>query len=215
MKRINRGTWILLAVLFTAGVAIAVIALLYFRPWEFAVFKTGDYEAPFTEDKFEAVKVVEDDLTPFEKWNLLHPWTRAEELLHDKPAGTEVYEFEIDGTERIWRTPEGDIYIEKDSQITEITAYRKPLPTVGFELRPAIKATTDFSSVGVAAELDVVRLWDVHLGPGAGYNIDKTGWVGAGGGYNVWKNVDVGGYAGKTVGAEGWTGGLSVGLAIK
>jgi hypothetical protein len=213
VNRINRGTWILLAVLFAVGVA--VIALLYFRPWELAFVRYGQNAAPFSSDEYVAVKVVEDDLTPFERLNPVRRRTRAEELLADKPAGTEVYEFEIDGTERIWRTPEGDIYIEKDSQITEITAYRKPLPTVGFEFRPKVMTTTDFSTVGIGAELDLLRLWHVHLGPGAGYNLDKTGWVGAGGGYNVWKNVDVGGYGGKTLGAEGWNGGLSVGVAIE
>lgn len=213
MKRINRGTWILFAVLFAVGAT--VIGALYFRPWELAFVRYGQNAAPFTSDKYVAVKVVEDDLTPFERINPLHRMTRAEELLHDKPAGTEVYEFEMDGTERIWRTPEGDIYIEKDSEITEITAYRKPLPPAGFEFRPKVMATTDFSTVGIGAELDVVRLWKVHLGPGAGYNFNKTGWLGAGGGYNVVKNVDVGGYAGKTIGAEGWTSGVSVGVAIK
>jgi hypothetical protein len=69
--------------------------------------------------------------------------------------------------------------------------------------------------VGIAAELDMVRVWDVHVGPSGGYQLDKTGWVGAGGGYNVAKNVDVGGYAGKTIGADGWSYGLSVGIAIE
>jgi hypothetical protein len=75
--------------------------------------------------------------------------------------------------------------------------------------------TTDFSTVGIAAELDMVRLWDVHLGPAAGYASDNTGWVGGAGAYNVAKNVDVGAYAGKTVGGDGWSYGLGVGLAVK
>ncbi len=203
MKRINKGTWILFAVLFSAFVIMVVIAALIFRPWEMAFVHYGQNAEPFTDDKYVAVKVIEDGLTPWEKLNPLHRWTRAEELLADKPAGTEVYEFETpEGTERIWRTPEGDLYIEKDSEITEITAYRKPLPPLGFELRPVVGGYVG-NGVGGIAGVDLIRVYAVHSGPRVAYDATGHAWSGGiGAGYNVWRNIDAGLYAGYGEGME-------------
>lgn len=162
----------------------------------------------------EPVPVIEDRKTFTEGLAFWVGDTQAEELTKDLPAGTEVYVItDPSGSQTVlYRTIEGYIYKEGDA---DVEAFRTPEPLIAAEFRPKVMVTTDFSTVGIAAELDMVRLWDVHVGPGAGYNLDKTGWVGAGGGYNVAKNIDVGGYAGKAIGEKGWSGGLSVGIAIE
>lgn len=193
----NKGKWILLAVLFSAFVIMVVIAALVFRPWELAFVHYGQNAEPFTDEKYTAVQVIEDDLTLWESFDPFHRTTRAEELLADKPTGTEVYEFDTpEGTERIWRTPEGDLYIEKDSEITEITAYRKPLPPLGFEFRPVVGGYAG-NGVGPVAGIDLIRVYTVHTGPRVAYDASGDEWSGGiGAGYNIVKNIDVGFYTG-------------------
>ncbi len=162
----------------------------------------------------EPVPVIEDRKTLEEHLTFWVGDTRAEELTKDLPPGTDVYVVtdQDGGQTLIYRTEEG--YVYKDGE-GAVEAFRTPEPALAVEFRPKVLATTDFSTVGIGAEMDLVRLWDVHLGPSGGYKSNKNGWVGAGGGYNLAKNVDVGGYAGKTLGDEGWSYGLSVGIAIK
>ena len=116
----------------TSGVGIAVLTviisaavLFWLRPWERprTVSSSGDIEA-FPADRFERVPVVEDGLTAFEEINPFHRATRAEELLSDFPVGTEVYEFEVKepSSGRIWRSPEGSVFIDRGGSIMEITA---------------------------------------------------------------------------------------------
>lgn len=154
------------------------------------------------------VPVIEDRYTIAERVNPFHKVTRAEELTKDLPPGTEVYD--VKGAGQIYRTPDGFIYKVGD---LEIDAYKKPTPFIAAELRPKIMATSDFSTVGFAVELDLVRAGKFHAGPAAGFNMDSSVWGGAGVGYNAWRNVDIGGYGG--YGTNGTTYGLSVGIAIE
>jgi hypothetical protein len=192
--------------------------LIWLRPWD----RPGDLYAPgdaefFPADRFNPVPVIEDDLTPFEKINPLHRKTRAEELLSDLPAGTEVYEFDVEEpcTERIWRSPEGDVFVERGGAITGIKAFRKPEPTAGFEWRPAVVGYGGLGA-GPALTIGIIRVGGFHAGPAAAYDAVRAN-VSAGAvvSYNIWRNVDVGTYAGKRLGREGWTGGLCVGLAVE
>jgi len=158
----------------------------------------------------EPVSVIKDSLTTAEKLNPFHIETRAEELTKDLPAGTEVYE--VQGSGLIYRTPDGFIYETGD---LDVTAYRTPESFIAAEFRPKVMGTTDLLTVGIGAEFCLLRLWNIHLGPAAGINLNRTGWVGAGVGYNIWKNLYVGGYGGKALGDDGWTGGVSVGVGVE
>jgi hypothetical protein len=60
-----------------------------------------------------------------------------------------------------------------------------------------------------------LRVGKVHAGSAGRVNFDETGWVGGGVGYNIFRNLDVGGYGGKALGADDWTAGVSVGIAIE
>ncbi len=160
------------------------------------------------------VPIIEDSYTVLERLNPFYEPTRAEELTKDLPPGTEVYEVEIPGRDPglIYRTPQGFVYELGDF---DITAYRTPEPWVAAEFRLKVMGTTDFSTVGLGVELDLLRIGRFHVGPSIGGNLNKTGWLGIGTGYNLWKNVDVGGYGGKAIGDEGSSAGISIGIAIK
>ncbi|MCP4231253.1 MAG: hypothetical protein GY771_14045 [bacterium] len=161
----------------------------------------------------EPVPVVEDRYTISERLSPFYEPTRAEELTKDLPPGTEVYEVGIPGREPglIYRTPQGYVYELGD---LDVTAYRTPEPFIAAEFRPKVIATTDFSSVGVGFELDLLRIWSVNIGPAVGGNFNKTFWLGAGAGYNVWKNVDIGGYGGKALGNRKYSYGIDIGITI-
>lgn len=152
------------------------------------------------------VPMIEDRYTVAERLNPLHIKTTAEELTEDLLPGTEVYQ--VAGEGLIYRTEDGYIYATED---LDITAYKKPYPSIAAEFRPKVIATTDFSNIGIGVEVDLVRAWDIHAGPAGGYN--GALWGGGGIGYNVLKNVDVGGYGGYST--DGATYGILVGIAIE
>jgi len=164
----------------------------------------------------ELVPIIEDKVTITERLNPFHEYTHAEELTKDLLAGTEIYEVEIPGRDPglIYRTPQGFIYELGD---LSVTAYRTPTPLIVAEFRQKIFVGIGVSkkAIGIGFELDMLRIWRVHIGPAVGYQFDKTGWIGTGFGVNLWKNVDVGGYGGKIMGGKGWIGGVSVGIAIE
>jgi hypothetical protein len=210
---------ILPAGLFALVAILAVVAAVAFwlRPCERPTVKTAPARPgdAFPADKFKAAPVVEDDLTPWEKANPFHRKTRSEELLEGLPAGTEVYEFTVEepGTERIWRSPEGDVYVEREGGIEEITAYRKPEPAAGFAFRPEVFGYVG-RDAGAGSGVALARVKSFYAGPAAAY--DRQGLsAGVAATWNVWRNVDVGGYGGKRLGADGWAGGAVVALAIQ
>ncbi|UCE27510.1 MAG: hypothetical protein JSW52_01790 [Candidatus Coatesbacteria bacterium] len=210
------ATLVMGIVVFAFFISGAVLFLL--RPWDRprTAYSSGD-TGDFPSDRFEPVPVIEDELTPFEKINPLHRATRAEKLLSNLPAGTEVYEFEVDepSTGRIWRSPEGNVFVDRNGAITEITAYRKPEPTAGFEFRPAVIGYAG-AGAGPGLAIDIVRVGKFHAGPAAAYDaVRGTASAGASVSYNTWQNVDVGIYAGKRLGRDGWSGGFCVGLAVQ
>lgn len=162
----------------------------------------------------EPVPVIEDSYTLPERLNPFYEPTRAEELTANLPSGTEVYEIEIPGRDPglIYRTPQGYVY---ELGELDVTAYRTPEPFIAAEFRPKVIATTDFLTAGVGIELDLLRIGRINVGPAVGGNLNGTGCLGVGAGYNVWKNVDIGGYGGKVISADGWAGGVSLGIGIE
>ncbi len=221
MKRLKYIPWAL-GVIAIIGLIVWLIFGVYpaFKGWLKSDESAGGlYVGPPAEEvglpaEAEPVPVVEDALTFTERLNPLHIRTEAEERTADLPPGTEVYVITDDEGEEtvIYRTQAGYVYKEGEA---DVEAYSTPAAFLAAEFRPKIMATTDFATAGIAAELDVVRVGSVHAGPAAGVYFDRTGWVGAGVGYNAFRNVDVGGYGGKALGDEGWTGGISVGIAIE
>lgn len=200
-----------------ALLAVAAAVAFWLRPCERPTVKTAPARPSdaFPADKFEAAVVVEDELTPWEKANPFHRKTRAEELLEGLPAGTEVYEFKVEeaGTERIWRSPEGDVYVEREGGVEEIKVYRKPEAAAGLAFRPELFGYVG-GDVGAGGGVALVRVKSFYAGPAAAY--DRQGLsAGVAATWNVWRNVDVGGYGGKRLGAEGWAGGAVVALAIQ
>jgi hypothetical protein len=213
LKQFAAGSVILLFILMGASV------LLWLRPYEKsrAVPARADADV-FDAERFQSVPVIEDELTPFDTMNPLHRKTRAEELLETFPAGTEVYEFKVErpGTERIWRSPGGRVFIERETGIVEIDAYRKPESSIGFEFRPAIIGYAG-AGAGPGLAVGLARVKKIHVGPAATYDVlTKTASVGGTITYNIWQNLDTGIYAGKRFGARrGCSGGALVAIAMK
>ncbi len=160
------------------------------------------------------VPMVEDRVTLRERLTPGRVKTRAEELTAGLPAGTEVYEVKGPGDEqttRIYRTPEGEIYKEGES---EVTASRAPEALAAVEFRPHVAGGLGIGGATAAAGVDVVRLWRVHLGPGAAvdYPAKNVAAVGTAG-IELWRNVDLrlaGGY-----GTKGAAAYLGASLAIE
>jgi len=148
----------------------------------------------------EPVPTVEDRITLRERLTPGRAKTRAEELTAGLPGGTEVYEVKGPGeqTTRVYRTPKGEIYKEGEG---EVTASRAPMPLVAVEFRPHVGGGLGTGGVAAVAGVDVVRIWRVRLGPGAGvdYPAKNVAAVGSAG-VKLWRNVDLrlaGGYGTK------------------
>jgi hypothetical protein len=216
MKRLRQFT-VSLGTLFL--ILLAASFLLWLRPWERprAVPARTDADV-FDAERFKPVPVIEDDITPFERVNPLHRKTRGEELLETFPTGTEVFEFTVDGpgTERIWRSPEGGVFIEREGGIAEIKAYRRPEPSTGFEFRPAFIGYAG-AGAGPGLAVGLMRVKKLHVGPATTYDaVTKSVSVGGAATYNIWRNLDTGVYVGKRFGAlGGWSGGVSVAVALE
>ena len=215
--KVMANKWKILAGLIV--IVAFIIGLIWLRPCENPKLTndkiTDKTDKAFPAEQFTKVDVIVDDYTPAERINPLHKKTRAEELLADKPPGTEVMEFSAAGINRIYRTQEGLYYIENDSGITGITVYKKPLPLFGLEYRPEIALTCDFSTIGLGLRLDVLRLWKLHAGLGFGINTNRDTWAGLGICYNVWRNVNIGAYCGKVIMKPGFSYGISAGISIQ
>jgi hypothetical protein len=193
--------------------------LLWLRPCEKPRTVPARADAGvFDAERFQSVPVIEDDVTPFERINPLHRTTRGEELLAAFPAGTEFYEFKVErpGAERIWRSAKGGVFIERETGIVEISAYRKPEPPVGFEFRPAFIGYAG-AGAGPGLAVGLVRVKKLHVGPAATYDaLTKNVSAGTAVSYNIWRNLDTGIYVGKRFGARGgWSGGVSVAVALE
>lgn len=216
MKRLRRLV-VIFGILFSA--VLFASFLLWLRPREKpqTVPVRADADV-FDAERFQSVPVIEDDVTPFERINPLHRTTRGEELLAAFPAGTEVYEFTLTrpGTERIWRSPGGGVFIERETGIAEISAYRKPEPPVGFEFRPAFIGYAG-AGAGPGLAVGLVRVKKLHVGPATTYDaLTKNASVGGAVTYNIWRNLDTGVYVGKRLGtSSGWSGGVSVAVALE